>query len=164
MEHFNAEAFASGAACAAPNQDFWANVAIGTPDACWPWLGRLSNSGHPHYRGNSVGHKLAFEAVNGPVPEGLEVCHNCGNAACCNPAHMRADTHKSNMADVGLNRRGKPARVLNEALVLLARVLKAAGRTIVSLAAEFGVRADTLGKAVAGKTWRHVPMPAALAG
>jgi hypothetical protein len=35
----------------------------------------------------------------GPVPEGLEVCHNCNVRHCVRPIHLRADSHASNMRD-----------------------------------------------------------------
>ena len=135
---------------------FWANVDIGDDHECWLWKGKLSNSGHPHWRGNSVGHAVAHDAKHGAIAPGLEHCHNCHNAACCNPDHIRGDTHAANMAEMGARRRGKPARVLTEAIVRAAKLMRAAGKLIKDIAEEFKVRADTLGKALQGKTWAWV--------
>ena len=35
-------------------------------------------------------HRVIYELVNGPVPEGYEVDHMCNVRACCNPHHLRA--------------------------------------------------------------------------
>lgn len=33
-------------------------------------------------------HRHIWEQTHGPVPEGYEVHHSCGNRACCNPTHL----------------------------------------------------------------------------
>lgn len=136
--------------------EFWANVDIGEPDECWPWLGSTTNSGHGNYRGKGIAHCIAHDAKHGPLAPGHEHCHNCHNPACQNPDHVRGDTHKANMAESAARRRGKPLRVLTEAIVRAAKLLRAAGQKIKAIAAEFQVRADTLGKALQGKTWAWV--------
>jgi hypothetical protein len=86
----------------------------------------------------------------------FEHCHSCHFAACQNPDHIRPGTRKANMAEAGFRRRGKPNRVLSEAMVRSAKLLRAAGHTIKSIAEEFGVLARTLGLALQGKTWAWV--------
>lgn len=48
-------------------------------------------------RGNRLAHRVAFELHNGPIPEGLEIDHLCGNRSCVNVAHLEAVTHAENM-------------------------------------------------------------------
>lgn len=42
-------------------------------------------------------HRIAYELAYGPIPEGLEIDHLCGNRACCLPEHLEAVTHAENL-------------------------------------------------------------------
>lgn len=44
-------------------------------------------------------HKLVSRAFIGPIPDGLEVCHNDGNKLNCNKNNLRYDTHSANLLD-----------------------------------------------------------------
>lgn len=46
-------------------------------------------------------HRVSFEAVNGPVPNGLFLDHVCHNRACVNPSHLRVVTNKQNQENRG---------------------------------------------------------------
>ena len=41
-------------------------------------------------------HRLAWEAVHGPVPAGMTVGHNCGVKPCVNVAHLELQTISEN--------------------------------------------------------------------
>lgn len=47
----------------------------------------------------SLVHKYVWEQLNGPVPDGLELDHQCMVKSCCNPNHLRAVTHKVNSTE-----------------------------------------------------------------
>jgi len=38
-------------------------------------------------------HRITYELINGPIPEGKELHHTCFNKWCCNPDHLQAVTH-----------------------------------------------------------------------
>lgn len=45
-------------------------------------------------------HRFAWEVFNGPIPEGMQVCHTCDNPACVNPKHLVLATAKQNTHDM----------------------------------------------------------------
>ncbi len=70
---------------------------------CWLWSGSTVRSGYGHIgdRGKcKVVHRVMFEAVRGPIPEGLHVLHGCDVRVCVNPQHLRIGTRSDNMRDM----------------------------------------------------------------
>ncbi len=50
-------------------------------------------------------HRVAHEAIIGPIPSGFEVDHLCRNRKCYNPEHLEAVTHAENMRRSRINDR-----------------------------------------------------------
>lgn len=63
---------------------------------CWEWPGKKSAEGYGQGRGGYA-HRLAWQALNGPIPEGLQIDHLCRNRACVRPDHMELVTRKENI-------------------------------------------------------------------
>lgn len=86
---------------------FWSKVDVRGEDECWPWTAGISGTGYGNItvEGKTrASHVMAFESENGPVPEGMEVCHSCHNRPCCNPKHLSLGTRQDNaqqMHDAG---------------------------------------------------------------
>lgn len=73
---------------------------------CHLWTGCLRKGKNHGYswvtyknKGYSV-HKLLYEHLKGPVPQGLELLHSCHVRKCINMAHLRPDTHRRNMEEM----------------------------------------------------------------
>ncbi|MEU1240082.1 HNH endonuclease signature motif containing protein [Micromonospora parva] len=80
-------------------------------DACWPWRGNRSADGYGVFgRGGNRAHRVAYELMVRPIPEGLNIdhlCHNvdatcpggvtCRHRLCVNPAHLEAVTQRDNL-------------------------------------------------------------------
>ena len=67
---------------------------------CWEWLAGKDPSGYGSVRweGRTRGaHRVAYEVLVGPVPDGLELDHLCRNRACINPAHLEPVTRRENV-------------------------------------------------------------------
>ncbi len=85
---------------------FWAKVDK-TP-TCWNWTASKVGGGYAqfHTNNNSGGykqryaHRVSYEAVHGPVPEGMFLDHTCHNRLCVNPGHMRLVTNKQNQENL----------------------------------------------------------------
>lgn len=66
---------------------------------CWLWTGANNGKGYgivgikrrPRYV-----HRVVYERLVGPIPEGLEMDHLCRNRACANPDHLEPVTHVVN--------------------------------------------------------------------
>lgn len=66
---------------------------------CWNWTAKKIHTGYGQFwinGGHTVAHRIAYEWLVGPIPEGMEIDHTCHNRSCVNPAHMRVVTHKQN--------------------------------------------------------------------
>jgi HNH endonuclease len=64
---------------------------------CWEWTGARQVRGYGEWR-RRLAHRVVYELLVGPIPEGLELDHLCRNPACVNPEHLDPVTHRENLA------------------------------------------------------------------
>jgi hypothetical protein len=86
-----------------------ANVPDRTDDDCWEWQGNRNEFGYGrvHYKGaHRRAHRVVYEEMIGPIPEGLVLRHQCDNPPCVNPNHLEPGTHKENSDDCWSRGRG----------------------------------------------------------
>lgn len=82
---------------------FWRSVDQRGQSECWEWLGRVDRHGYGSYRRNIsrqtvhwLAHRVTYELLVGPIPDGLVIDHLCRNRACVNPSHMEPVTGRVN--------------------------------------------------------------------
>ena len=129
---------------------------------CWLWLGRLYN-GYGKLRVGHLkvaAHRLAWELVNGPIPEGLIVRHKCDVPCCINPAHLKVGTHSDNTADrVERGRSFHPLGVLHPMVKLAPeqiRAIRSDARVQTVIAAEYGIAQSLVSRIKRRKLWGHL--------
>ena len=145
---------------------FWSRVEVGLAYQCWPWKGAKNPKGYGHLivDGKKVmAHRVAYQLVNGEIPEGDVVRHSCDNPACCNPRHLATGSHKDNTRDMVMRRRSamgeKNGRTkLTEADVLYIRC-NPEGLSGKALAKKFGLASSTISYIRAGRSWRYLVAP-----
>ena len=76
----------------------WAG-AVADGSGCWLWQGALTKGyGRIEVEGRHLRvHRLAYELVKGPIPDGLSLDHLCRTRNCINPDHLEAVTTRENI-------------------------------------------------------------------
>lgn len=92
----------SGPAIRPPAERFWEKVQK-QDEGCWIWTGaRKGRKGYEcgygfFYAGSGPrrvvnAHRFAYELEVGPIPDGYQLDHTCGNPPCVNPSHLEPVT------------------------------------------------------------------------
>ena len=137
------------------------------PSGCLEWTGWRHPRGYGkmtvHVDGKQTGrltHRVAWELANGPIPEGMLVCHRCDNPSCCNPDHLFLGTDVDNMRDArekGRAVRGEratPSRLKDGQVREIHAILAAPNPpNDCELGRRYGVWGSTIRDIRIGRTW-----------
>lgn len=88
-----------------PLANFWSKVDV--PDGCWLWTAGRDSDGYGKLaiglggkeQRHTRAHRFAYEAFNGPIPDGMVVMHTCDNPPCVRPDHLVLGTPLDNNDD-----------------------------------------------------------------
>lgn len=120
---------------------FWPKVRKSA--GCWEWTGRTSEKGYGDFHLNRqtvLAHRVSYELLVGPIPEGLTLDHLCRNTRCVNPAHLEPVTHGENMRRMGLTTRQSHCRRGHELSEPNLYVFKTGGRACKTCAKDRAAR------------------------
>jgi hypothetical protein len=99
---------------------FWSKVDKAGENGCWLWRGTRRPAGYGTFykarevtRKNALAHRMAYELMVGPIPEGLVIDHLCRNPPCVNPSHLEPVTIGENARRgfLGVKRKAERAAV-----------------------------------------------------
>ncbi len=131
-----------------------------TNTGCWIFTGRIGSHGYGMI-GHKLAHRVSWEIHKGPIPEGLQPCHNCpggDNRACVNPEHMFLGTQKDNLLDAG--KKGRMSRPhftkLDKTKVKEIRRRFARGESAISLAVRYNITRGNIYPIIRRETWRYI--------
>lgn len=149
---------------------FWRKVR--KTNSCWIWTGCLNDSGYgitgigkinPNgHQMNRRAHRVSWELVNGPIPEGFQVLHRCDIRNCVRPRHLFLGKDLDNRRDCiakGRFPRGSTngQSKLNELKVIqILRLVRTGKYTQEEIARKFGVHRMQISRIIRRATWKHV--------
>jgi hypothetical protein len=142
---------------------FWSYVHVTA--TCWDWTGEISNTGYGRIRidgKNKSVHRVAWELLFGPIPEGMNVLHRCDNRRCVRADHLWLGTGTDNMQDCSAKGRlnttiryGESvhtAKLRNRDIPHI-KQLRTSGMPVRQIASLYGVDRTTIYSVLNGQTW-----------
>jgi len=84
---------------AGPVPEKFRHQVVAAEGGCWHWVGALQPNGYGRVKVGGralMAHRAVYEAVCGPIPDGLQLDHLCRNRGCVNPAHLEPVTQLEN--------------------------------------------------------------------
>lgn len=132
---------------------FTEQLSAPTERGCILWMGCKIGRGYGAFSAGGrcyTAHRFAWEVANGPIPDGMWVCHVCDEPACCNVGHLFLGTARENTADMIRKGRDRRRARLTDAQVAEIRMRRSAGESVRELAAEFKVSGPHISNITSG--------------
>lgn len=156
---------------------FWSHV--DKAGDCWLWTAGKNGVGYGVFgiggrKGRRwIASRFAYTITNGPIASGLNVCHQCDNPSCVNPAHLFLGTQGDNIRDMAKKGRHwvqknpgandgerNPRATLTDAQVLAIRAeWSHGGVTQADLMRRYGVSKHVIWGVVHRRRWQHLDHP-----
>jgi hypothetical protein len=145
-------------------------VKINKNTGCWEWQKTSNGYGYGTMTINGKSRlvtRLVYSLINGSIPDGKQVLHDCDNPCCCNPEHLHLGTRFDNMRECYERGRSKIKPVhlkgekngcakLTEEDVIKIRNLVSQGERQHAVASLFSISQAQVSNIVQGRKWAHV--------
>ena len=79
---------------------FTSKFTIDAETGCWIWMASKTPKGYGQFRldgRTQYAHRVAYAAVNGDIPAGMQVDHICNRPSCNRPDHLQLATPAENI-------------------------------------------------------------------
>ena len=116
---------------------------------CFIWQGCFNSKGYPT-RGQMLAHRLAWIAFFGPIPDGRQIHHECGDKRCINIHHLRCLTPEEHRAIEGRPPKLDATKVRQILRLIVAGVPRRA------VASQFGIARHYLTDIKKARVWKQV--------
>ncbi len=142
---------------------FWRFV--NKTDSCWLWTGSLMGNGYGCFQHTEGGkriieyaHRFAWELNNGPIPDGMNVLHDCpdGDTPRC-VLHLWLGTQGENIAD--MIDKGRHKNAISKETFESVKKMLLAGESYNYIARAVGIRNTSVSRIFHGRMGSHVPWP-----
>lgn len=93
-------------------EEFKSRYLVNSKSGCHEWIGKVAIRGYPVFSiagKQQLGHRLIWEHENGPIPDGMCICHKCDNRRCVNMDHLFLGTRGDNNRDMYAKKRNVKA-------------------------------------------------------
>jgi hypothetical protein len=134
-------------------------------NGCWTWL--KARAGKDAHKGRGYGclrfegavtsaHTAMWRVIHGPIPEGLQILHQCDFSLCVNPSHGRLGTNAENQQEA--SERGRHLYHCRHTAeqILDIRARCAAGESQRSVGLRYGIPQADVSNIVRRKYWKYV--------
>ena len=123
---------------------------------CLVWTGTVATNGYAYVYINRKGyyiHRVMYELVHEPIPNGMVVCHTCDVKLCINPDHLAVGTQAENLLDMKKKGRRKDVHwcILTEDDV---KYIRSSAMRNIELARKFNVAENTISNIRKGINWK----------
>ncbi len=128
--------------------------------ACLLWTGSVNHKGYGQIKitlgVNAIDrvHRVMYELVHGPIPNGECVAHTCDVRNCIEPDHLALATFAENTAD--MVKKGRDNFGHSPLTVDDVRFIRSSIQTSFELACKYNVNEKTIRNVRNRKTWSHI--------
>lgn len=120
---------------------------------CHVWKRSIDGNGYGRVGSrpgqSTFAHVVAWESINGPVPNGLQLDHLCRVRSCVNPEHLEPVTGIENL------RRGRVAKVSPDDVREIRRLY--GNCPVTAIAARFGITTGQVWNIATRRFWKDIP-------